>query len=103
GLRVGDNGEHVLAPVAGLDDGILRASRNVVIVATSREPLGIAGEVAWRVPPLTLPEARETPSTEALLRSEAVRLFIDRAVDARPTFRVDTAHSAAVAAICARL
>ena len=102
-LVVADNCEHVIGPVAHLLDGILRACPNVVTIATSREPLGIAGEVAWRVPPLTLPEPQETPSTEQLLGAEAVRLFIDRAVDARPTFRLDAGNAPTVAAICERL
>ena len=102
-LLVADNCEHVVGPVAEVLDGIRRCCPNVVFVATSREPLGIGGEVAWRVPPLTLPDAGEAPSAELLLRSEAVRLFVERAVDARPTFRVDAGNAQTVAAICARL
>src|SRR5206468_1024104 len=55
-LLVLDNCEHLIDACADLADGLLRACPNLIILATSREPLGIAGETAWRVPSLALPE-----------------------------------------------
>ena len=97
-----DNCEHVLGSTAGLLDALLRACPHLMVLATSREPLGVAGEAAWTVPPLSLPPADEE-STEVILASEALRLFADRAADARPGFRVDDDTAATVAGICARL
>ena len=101
-LLVLDNCEHVLASTAALVDGMLRGCPDLAALATSREALGVAGESAWRVPPLALP-ADEEPSAETILASEAVRLFLERAADARPGFVVDASGAATVAAICARL
>ncbi len=104
-LLVLDNCEHLLAAVAQMIDALLRACPHLSIVATSREPLGVPGEVVWRVPPLSLPG--ETAGTEdpcdLLLGSEAVRLFVDRALEARPAFRADAGNAATLAAICAHL
>jgi predicted ATPase/class 3 adenylate cyclase len=102
-LLVLDNCEHVLSSTAALVDGILRGCPNVVALATSRESLGIPGEVAWRVPPLSLPPQGAEQSAEGLLSSESVRLFVERAGEARPAFRIDGDSAPAVAAICARL
>ena len=101
-LLVVDNCEHVLDSAAGLMAALLRACPRLTALATSREPLGTGGEVAWRVPPLSLP-AEEDRSVEALLGSEAARLFLDRAAEARPSFRLDEGSVATVAAICTRL
>ena len=60
-----------------------RAAR---IVATSRESLGIAGELAWRVPPLQTPDASQAITPAGLESYEAVRLFIERASLALPGF-----------------
>jgi predicted ATPase/class 3 adenylate cyclase/DNA-binding CsgD family transcriptional regulator len=102
-LLVLDNCEHVLEAAARLLDAVLRGCPHVSALATSREPLGVPGEWAWRVPALSLPAAAEQPPGEMVLASEAVRLFVDRATDARPTFRLDGANAATVAAICVRL
>ncbi len=98
-----DNCEHVLASAAGVVDGLLRCCPQVAAVATSREPLGIAGEVVWRVPPLSVPGESTGASTDAILDAEGVRLFVERAVDARPSFRLDEGNAPTVAAICTRL
>src|SRR5205085_9699879 len=55
-LLVLDNCEHVLEGCGRLADTLLRACPGVRILATSREPLGVAGETVWAVPPLTLPD-----------------------------------------------
>jgi predicted ATPase/DNA-binding CsgD family transcriptional regulator len=100
-LLVLDNCEHVVAAVSAVASAVLEACPNATFLATSREPLGTAGERAWPVPPLSLPSDDST--LESMLGSEAVRLFIDRAVEVRPAFRVDAGSVSVVAAICARL
>ncbi len=73
------------------------------IVATSREPLGVAGELTWRVPPLALPPMCRTYAVDSLAAYDAVRLFIDRAQLVRPSFEVTVSNAPAVAEICQRL
>jgi predicted ATPase len=105
-LLVLDNCEHLLDACAALADALLRACPHLHILATSREALGIAGETVWRVPSLSLPDAGDPAHPAppaALTQSEAVRLFLDRAVGVQPAFRVTTQNAPAVAQICARL
>jgi non-specific serine/threonine protein kinase len=102
-LIVLDNCEHLLDVCASLADALLRVAPGLAILATSREPLRIAGETAWPAPPLTLPDLQTLPSLDDLPRSEAVRLFIDRATAARPDFRLTPENAVAVAQLCVRL
>jgi non-specific serine/threonine protein kinase len=105
-LLVLDNCEHLLAAAAGLADTLLRACPRLTVLATSREALGVAGETAWRVPSLALPELLEgdhPPPAAAVAQCEAVRLFVDRAAAVRATFRVTPQNAAAVAQLCHRL
>ncbi|MHB8577619.1 MAG: ATP-binding protein, partial [Dehalococcoidia bacterium] len=102
-LLVLDNCEHVIGACARLAETLLRACPRLQILATSREPLHIHGEVVWRVPSLALPEAGSLPSLEALARVEAVALFLDRARARQPDFRLTPHNAASVAAICRRL
>jgi predicted ATPase/DNA-binding CsgD family transcriptional regulator len=88
-LLVLDNCEHVVGSVAEVTGDVLAAAPAVKVIATSREPLGVAGEVTWAVPPLT-----ETDATE---------LFVDRARRALPRFRLDDDDRQAVRFICERL
>ena len=88
-MLVVDNCEHVLAAAAALVAEIVQTCPGVVVLATSRQPLGVDGEQAW--PVRALPEA------------DATELFVQRARAAAPDFSVDAAASDAVAAICARL
>jgi predicted ATPase/DNA-binding CsgD family transcriptional regulator len=102
-LLVLDNCEHLLAACADLSLRLLKASRNLRILATSRQCLGISGEVVWPVPPLALPEAGLAPVAEDALRSAAVELFCDRAAAAQRGFAVSTANVGAVVEICRQL
>jgi predicted ATPase/class 3 adenylate cyclase/DNA-binding CsgD family transcriptional regulator len=102
-LIVIDNCEHLLSPCADLAATLLQRCPGLTIVTTSREPLGVAGETAWRVPPLSLPSETQTLSVSTLDQSDAVRLFIDRARRARPNFEVTSSNAPAVAQICHRL
>jgi non-specific serine/threonine protein kinase len=72
-------------------------------LATSREGLGIAGELAYRVPSLPIPDLKNLPPFENLSQYEAVRLFIERAVLSQLTFAVTNRNAPAVAQICHRL
>ena len=89
-LVVLDNCEHLLDASAELVVALLGAAPGLTVLATSREPIGVAGEVSWRVPSLSLAD-------------EAIELFADRARHARPDFAVTDDNAAAVAEICRRL
>jgi predicted ATPase/class 3 adenylate cyclase/DNA-binding CsgD family transcriptional regulator len=102
-LLVLDNCEHLLDSVAGLVDVLLRRCPRLVIVATTREPLGVPGETGWRVPSLSLPGRFEPLEPEALSQFDAVRLFLDRAAKARPNFVLGVDNAPFVAQVCSRL
>jgi len=102
-LLVLDGCEHLVDPCAALVSRIQRSCPKVTVIVTSREPLGLAGEVIWRTPSLTIPETAGGTRPEILLQSEAVRLFIERARLSRPGFELDATSSPSVAQICARL
>ncbi len=97
-LVVLDNCEHVVSACAIAADALLSACPGVTLLATSREPLGVGGEVTYRVPSLSLPS-----NGGAIDQYEAVRLFIDRAMRAKPGFGVTNDNAPAVAQICHRL
>ncbi|GAA0562819.1 ATP-binding protein [Actinomadura livida] len=101
-LLVLDNCEHVIDEVAAFGERLLRAAPEARILATSQEPLRLAGESVWPVPPLQTPHSPgDGPAT--LRRFSAVRLFEARAAAAVPGFAIDAANARAVAAICRRL
>src|SRR3954470_3103690 len=93
-----DNCEHLIAASAAFAETLLRSCPGATVLGTSREPLGINGETAWRVPSLSLPDAAAGHAG-----SEAVQLFADRARQGRPGFAVTDENAAAVAEICRRL
>ena len=101
-LLVLDNCEHLLDATARLADELLRAAPGVRVLATSREPLSVAGEHVLPVPPLELlsPDARSLAEAS---RNDAIRLFVDRAAAASGTFELTEENRAAVADICRRL
>jgi predicted ATPase/DNA-binding CsgD family transcriptional regulator len=84
-----DNCEHLVDAAAETVEALLRACPGASVLATSREPLGVAGEKVWRVP--------------SLVDDDAVTLFIERASRVRPWFTLDAANDAVVRAICRRL
>lgn len=100
-LLVLDNCEHVREAVAALVTRLLASSPGLRVLATSREVLGVPGEAEYHVPPLSLPEATDRP--EAVRASEAVRLFLARARDARAGIADDDATLATIGRICADL
>lgn len=82
----------------GLVQALLRSTRDVRILATSRTALNVAGEIAWPMPPLSVPAARERDEVDTVLTFESVALFIDRAMAVRPSFAVTAGNAAAVSA-----
>jgi predicted ATPase/DNA-binding SARP family transcriptional activator len=101
-LLVLDTCEHLVKPVSDLVRAILARCPGVTVLATSREVLGLPGEVPWPLPGLTLPAVGAERSDE-LATSDAVALFCARAADARPGFGLTDANAGAVAQICRRL
>jgi predicted ATPase/DNA-binding SARP family transcriptional activator len=102
-LLVLDNCEHVIDAMAELCGRLLAGTSGVKILVTSQEPLRIGGETVWSVPPLELPPTDGQSGPADLERSPAVRLFIDRAHAADPSFTLDATNATAVAAVCRRL
>jgi predicted ATPase/DNA-binding CsgD family transcriptional regulator len=84
-----DNAEHLLDEIAAVAETLLRSCPNVAVLATSREPLGVAGEAVWPVP--------------ALNAEDAAMLFVERARLVRPTFELDPSSEAVVRSIAERL
>jgi predicted ATPase/class 3 adenylate cyclase len=102
-LLILDNCEHLLAACAELTDALLRACPSLTVLATSRAPLGLPGETAWRVPSMSLPADVQREPVEVLRESDAVRLFLDRARQLRPDFDITEANAAAIAQVCTEL
>jgi len=102
-LLVLDNCEHLILACAQLVETLLRACPDLQVLATSREGLGISGEVTWPVPGLALPDAGTELTLERLAGFDALRLFRQRARSALPSFELSEHNRAAVAEICQRL
>jgi predicted ATPase/DNA-binding winged helix-turn-helix (wHTH) protein len=102
-LIVLDNCEHLVESCAQFVEQVLRTSAKARTLATSREALGIAGEVAWRVPSLRAAEPGADRSAEHLLTYAATQLFVQRATAASPLFQLSQDNAAAVAQICYQL
>jgi predicted ATPase/DNA-binding SARP family transcriptional activator len=102
-LLVVDNCEHVIDHAAELAGRLLRGCPGLRILATSREPLGLPGEVVWPVPPLDVPDADAGGDVVQLARSPAVRLFVARAAAGASGFALDADTGPAVAELCRRL
>ena len=103
-LLILDNCEHLIDACAELADAVLHSSRETRILASSREALGIAGELAWRVPSLACPNPLdEGVGNPSVNEYAAVQLFIARAKFANAKFTLTSANAPAVAQICYRL
>jgi predicted ATPase/DNA-binding CsgD family transcriptional regulator len=98
-----DNCEHVLTECAPLVEALLHACPQLHLLATSREPLEVAGETVWRVKVLPTPEPSELPAIELLARYEAIQLFCERATESVPHFRLTSHNASAIASICHQL
>ena len=99
-LVVLDNCEQVRADCAHAAAALLGACGGLRILATSRQRLGVAGEVVWPVPPLSLPEPGPAALPEAFVDSEAVRLFCERAAALQPGFLPTHDNLEAIVEIC---
>ena len=107
-LLVVDNCEHLVEACARLVDALLAGCSHVRILATSREALGVTGEIVWRVPSLSVPHRDQMGFTEkdtlsVLMEHEAIRLFVERAALAQPNFRVTNENLRAAARVCVGL
>jgi len=98
-----DNAEHLISAVASMVEQIVENCPNVQILATSREPLTVSGEQTYRVPSLSMPDPEMRYTRESIVQFEAVKLFVDRAVLALPTFEMTSQNATAVAQLCHRL
>ena len=101
-LLVADNFEQV-AEAGAVLERLLAAAPGLRVLVTSRVALAVVGEQELVVPPLALPDLGRSPDLDAVGRTEAVRLFVERAQAVRPAFRLTGENAPAVAEICARL
>ena len=102
-LLVLDNCEYLLDACAVLAVTLVKACPELQMLATSRQPLGVAGEVRMVVPPMSLPTEGDEVSVQRLLSSDAVWLLTERAAAVVPGFAVDAENAAAVLDLCRRL
>lgn len=102
-LLVLDNCEHLLDSAAVLAGTLLKACPELRILATSRQALGMSGEVRLRVPPLSLPDAADGLTPGQLAAFDAVALLVERARAVQPEFAVTESNAPAVLQLCARL
>ncbi|MBB5158942.1 ATP-binding protein [Saccharopolyspora phatthalungensis] len=102
-LLILDNCEHMIPGCGLLANALLRTCPRLRILATSREPLRIHGEMTYPVPPLSTPHPDNQPTLADLIESEAAALFTTRAKAAVPTFELTETNYRAVAGICHRL
>jgi non-specific serine/threonine protein kinase len=102
-LIVLDNCEHVIDAAARLTDLITQRCREVTVLATSREQLGIEGELTLVIGPLSVPATDDPRVFSELLESDAVRLFVERAGGVREGFSLTTDNGSAVGTVCRRL
>lgn len=102
-LLILDNCEHLVEACAGFVQSVLEAAPRLRMLTTSRRPLGVPGEHILRIPPLGLPEFNTKygkDSLELVMASDAARLFVQRACEANPGFRLAPAQASAIGEIC---
>jgi DNA-binding winged helix-turn-helix (wHTH) protein len=102
-LLLFDNCEHVIEATAALAEGIISDATGVRILATSREPLRVAGERLYRLPPLANPPASSGVTAAEALYFPAVQLFVERAAAVSAAFELRDADAPLVVDICRRL
>ena len=100
-LLILDNCEHLLDACATVADTILRGAAEPTIIATSREPLHVAGEQTYPLPALSLPDPNA--NAEMVGRSDAVQLFVERVRKQQPGFELGGARASAIARVCIHL
>lgn len=107
-LLLMDNCEHVVSQCSELIETILEECPGIRVLATSRELLKVAGEKVWRVPSLQFPgeedlQGSDSAGQASLLEYDSLRLFVERAAQIEPGFRIDARDIRATAQICRRL
>jgi len=102
-LLVLDNCEQVIEECARIVTSLLARCPRLTLLATSREPLRVNGEVVLLVPALSLPVEAESVDWTRLLSYDALRLFVERAQAADPSFRFTDGNAGVVAEICRHL
>jgi predicted ATPase/class 3 adenylate cyclase len=102
-LLVLDNCEHLLLGCASVARHLLRCGARLKILASSREPLHLAGEATFLLSALAIPSLRVPFEPAVLAQFEAVQLFVERAIAAQPDFEITPENATAIAAICHRL
>ncbi len=100
-LIILDNCEHLIRACAEAVSALVRSGEGVRVLATSREPLGLPGEMMWRVPSLSWPES--ATNIEEVWACEAIQLFVDRAAAARQGFTLTNTNAEAITEICRTL
>jgi predicted ATPase/DNA-binding NarL/FixJ family response regulator len=101
-LLVLDNCEHLIDACALLCGQLLASSAGLTVIATSREPLRVAAETVWQVPPMSMPAPGQAADAD-LIGSDALRLFAERAATVRPGFVLGQVNLASAVAICREL
>ena len=102
-LLVIDNCEHLLNPCAELVAALLHACAGLRVLATSREPLRMPGEIVWRVPSMTAPDPAHLPALEHMRDYESVELFVRVAMANNTDWVLTADNRSSVAQICIRL
>src|SRR5262249_15298259 len=102
-LLLVDNCEHVVAEAAEIVADLLAVGSQLRVLATSREPLGVPGEVTYQVQTLPVPTPLHSSRAATAGSYDAVRLFVDRAMAVSPGFTLTDTSAPAVAALCQRL
>lgn len=99
-ILVLDNCEHLIDACASVCQRLLAASPGLQVIVTSREPLRIAAEAIWHVPPLAVPSPQSDESPSRLADYDSIRLFSERAAAVAPAFRLRPGNTGTVASIC---
>lgn len=102
-LLVFDNCEHLIESCTQLAAELLAHCPNLQILATSREPLNITGEILWQVPTFAVPDPNKLGLLDLLMQFDSLRLFVERATTVQPSFALTLENAQAVAEICRRL
>ncbi len=102
-LLVLDNCEHLVAACAQLAATLLSVCPHLQILTTSREALGLTGEITWPVPPLAVPEPQPLPLLKPLLQFEGIQLFMERGMAVKPDFDLTLQNAPVVVKICRHL
>ena len=102
-LIILDNCEHLISACSVLSGTLVKAIPGLQIITTSREALKIAGEKVWRIPSLSLLDPESEVTLDKALSSEAVQLYMNRALLIDPTFELTEQNARDVAGICHKL